>query len=113
MLKIKPVNKYHVEVQKLEGELVRENAKAFQDKVMEIALRNNWRVILDMWDVEFMDSRGIAALLEVNTKIKDHGGTLELVDLNPNIKRVIDQVLKSTVFTVLPNLDKYFHAAAT
>lgn len=113
MLKIKSASKYHIEVQHLSGELVRENAKAFQDKVIDLARQNNWHVILDLWDLEFMDSRGIAALLEVHKKIQDQDGTLELVNLNPAIKRVIDTVFKASVFNILPSLDKYFHAAAS
>ena len=57
-------------------------------------------LVLDFGDVEFIDSRGIATILEYLRDCADHGGTVCLAGLNATVKPIIDMVRLDTVMPI-------------
>ena len=104
MLKIIETQKGGLTIYRLEGELVRETHRAFGKRVAELAEQGGGRIILDLWDLEFMDSFGIGALLGVNQAIRRKGGVIALYRMNPNIKRVLELVVRDSVFLTANSL---------
>ena len=104
MLKIYKSMRAGAWIFRLEGELVRDNHRDFKNKILDIsrneALKGRREVILDLWDVDFVDSLGLGALLEARAAMEAQGGSLKLTRLSPNVKRVLDIVFRDKVFEI-------------
>jgi anti-sigma B factor antagonist len=57
-------------------------------------------LVLDFSDVEFIDSRGIAAIIEYHRDCVEFGGKIALAALNPTVKPIIDIVRLETVMPI-------------
>jgi len=57
-------------------------------------------LVLDFSEVEFIDSRGIAAILEYLRDCATYGGRIALAALNPVVKPIIDIVRLDTVMPI-------------
>ena len=66
-------------------------------------------LVLDFAGVEFIDSRGIATILEYLRDCAEYGGTVCLAALNPTVKPVIDVV---RLDKVMPIFDTVAEAVA-
>ena len=61
-------------------------------------------LVLDFSEVDFIDSRGIATILEYLRDCATYGGRIALAALNPNVKPVIDIVRLDTVMPIFATL---------
>ena len=63
------------------------------------------RVVLDLSDVEFIDSSGLGAIVAA---MKQLGGNrmLDLAGLNPTVEKVFRLTRMDTVFRLFPTLDE-------
>jgi len=57
-------------------------------------------LVLDFSAVDFIDSRGIAAIIEYLRDCATHGGKLALAALNPEVKPIIDIVRLDLVMPI-------------
>ncbi len=85
---------------RLGGELDRASREIVEPAVLA-AIPTAYTVILDLGDLKFCDSSGVALFVAANEKAKAVGTTLKLGNLNPAVSRVfgitgIDRVLDIT-----------------
>ncbi|WP_184754555.1 STAS domain-containing protein [Streptosporangium album] len=57
-------------------------------------------VVIDMSKVEFCDSTGMNVLLSALKRLKERGGTLELVAPRPAVRKILQVTGLDSVFTV-------------
>ncbi|MDF3606734.1 STAS domain-containing protein [Paracoccus sp. DMF-8] len=102
-LKVVPLREYHlVEVE--EPRLDAAIATAFKDRMREITPQAKGLVMLDLRNVNFMDSSGLGAVIAV-LKSMPQGRKLELTGLTPNVERVFRLTRMDLVFDIRPNAD--------
>lgn len=79
-------------------------AVRFKDKMVALKAEPQTRVILDLQDVEFLDSSGLGALVAV---MKAYGAdkSLELAALNPIVEKVLRLTRMDTVFRIHSSAD--------
>ena len=70
-------------------------------------------LVLDFGAVEFIDSRGIATILEYLRDCADYGGTVCLAGLNATVKPIIDMVRLDTVMTIFETVPEAVAALKT
>lgn len=102
-LKVVPSRDFHlveVEEQRLDAAI----ATAFKDRMREIIPQAKGLVMLDLRNVNFMDSSGLGAVIAV-LKSMPPGRKLELTGLTPNVDRVFKLTRMDLVFTIRPNAD--------
>ncbi|MEW5947410.1 MAG: STAS domain-containing protein [bacterium] len=93
MLEIFEKRRFSDNVIHLKGELVRENAGEFKKKLMERIERNGSRVtVLDLWELDFVDSVGLGAMVDIAEKMRKRELTLKISRVNPDIKKVLSNV---------------------
>src|SRR6476619_4854814 len=68
------------------GEIDMSNVGGLEATVEEIALRRPARLVFDLSGLRFMDSAGIAVLLNAASRID----TIELRDPSPPVRRVVE-----------------------
>ncbi len=69
-------------------------------------------VVVDLADVEFMDSSGLGVLVGAHKESIAHGGTLVIVGPGPRIQKILRITKLDKVFTVYPTLDELTAAVA-
>lgn len=74
-------------------------ATRFKDKMREIVTKGRKPILLDLGQVEFMDSSGLGAVIAVH-KAMPEGLGLELQGLTPNVERVFRLTRMDSVFTI-------------
>jgi anti-sigma B factor antagonist len=65
------------------------NEQTFKETVSDLASRKYNRVVVNLGQVEFMDSSGIGALVKSYTTITQNGGKLKLLQPNKMIRHTL------------------------
>ena len=86
-------------VVKLGGELDLSTSPDLQDALAELTGEPR-RVTVDLSDLEFCDSTGLAALLGAHKTLTENGGTLELLAPNPMLVNLVRITGLDDVFVV-------------
>ncbi|HEY7333949.1 MAG TPA: STAS domain-containing protein [Bryobacteraceae bacterium] len=81
----------------LKGRLTVGESNSIRDKINECAAAARVNVILDLTDVDYVDSTGLGTMVICFTSLKKQGGALKLV--NPN-KRNVELLLLTKLHTV-------------
>lgn len=76
-------------------------ATRFKDKLRDIVLRGRKPVVLDMSQVDFMDSSGLGAMIAVRKALPE-ALPLVLEGLTPNVERVFRLTRMDSVFDIRP-----------
>jgi anti-sigma B factor antagonist len=61
-------------------------------------------LIVDLNAVDFIDSTGLATLIEYHRDSGAHGGVFSLAGINPNLKAVFDVVQFEKVLSIFPTV---------
>jgi anti-anti-sigma factor len=61
-------------------------------------------LIVDLSAVDFIDSTGLATLIEYHRDAGAHGGIFSLAGINPNLKAIFDVVQLEKVLAIFPTV---------
>jgi anti-anti-sigma factor len=90
-------------VYRLRGDLDSAVADGVRDRLAEIvASAGGTRVILDLSELRFIDSRGVRVLLQLHQQAEADGGTLILFRPNTHLCKVLDLLELDAVFNIQP-----------
>ncbi|MFH1359531.1 MAG: STAS domain-containing protein [Candidatus Omnitrophota bacterium] len=94
----------------LSGSLDSETYQQLEEELNELIDEKTKAVILDMKGVDYISSAGIGVIMGAQKALKNKFATLTLVNLQPQIKKVLD-VMKILpvidIFDDMPEADKY------
>ena len=76
-------------------------ATRFKDRMKEIVARGRKPVVVDMRQVDFMDSSGLGAMIAVRKAVPE-AFPLTLEGLTPNVERVFRLTRMDSVFEIRP-----------
>jgi anti-sigma B factor antagonist len=79
-------------VLKIKGSLTDFEGRALLDAIDEQLRQFRNRIVIDLSELEFMNSLGLAALLTVFTRVSNAGGRLAITNANGGV----DQLLRTT-----------------
>ena len=71
-----------------------------RDKVKELAAAGSKSILLNLGEVNYIDSSGIGELVSAFTTISNHGGALKLLNLTKRVKDLLQITKLYTVFEV-------------
>jgi anti-anti-sigma factor len=60
------------------------------------------RIVLNLEQVNYVDSAGLGALIEMQRKTKTNGGSLKLCHLRPNLTRALEMARLLSIFETCP-----------
>lgn len=97
-----------------EPEMDYTNCAGIRDQLQKAAQEEGvGKLVLDLEDVGFMDSKAIGALVAVNKDIQGRtGNALILCELHPYVKKIISVVTLNTIFQVYEKREQALAAAA-
>jgi len=96
-LEIQRRDKEGVAILDLKGRLVVGGASLLREKVNEEVVNNHNQIILNLKDVDYIDSTGLGTMVICYTTLQKSGGGLKLVHLN---RRNIELMLLTKLSTV-------------
>jgi anti-sigma B factor antagonist len=68
--------------------------------VRELADQGNTKIVLDLSQVQYIDSSGIGELVKTHTTVRNQGGQLKLVNLNRRVNDLLQMTKLSAVFDI-------------
>jgi anti-sigma B factor antagonist len=74
----------------LHGELDGENAKALEDEFIRIEATSVSRIVLDLSELEFIDSTGLAVIVRADTRARNDGHVLRLLRPQGEVGRAFE-----------------------
>jgi len=80
-----------------------EGTMAVRNAVRDILKDNGKKIILNLSDVNYIDSSGIGELVSTYTTVTNHGGSLKLLNLTKKIHELLAITKLLTVFQVFEN----------
>jgi anti-sigma B factor antagonist len=95
----------------LAGESDANNAQWLRDVLESEASKSVPCLIVDLSGLRFIDSAGVHVLIDVRAILRDHGGELILVALQPVVARVLSLVGADQLIPVYADLDAALAAA--
>ena len=82
-----------------------DNVAGFRSAITPM-LDKSAHFIIDLSDVEFMDSTGLGSMLSCLRIVKSKGGTLKLCNLTPEVKQLFEMVMMDRVFDIFGTADE-------
>ena len=83
------------------GEIDLANVNVFIERLFELSVNGDQKIVLDMSDVEFVDSTVLNALFAAAPRIRSNGGDMAILLGNPNVDRVFSLTGLDVLYTIV------------
>jgi anti-sigma B factor antagonist len=77
-----------------------EGSVVLRDTVRDLLSKGNKKILLNLAEVNYIDSSGIGELVSAFTTVKNSGGELKLLNLTKKVKDVLQLTKLYTVFDI-------------
>jgi anti-sigma B factor antagonist len=95
----------------LEGEIDLHESPNLRENLRPLIEAKTPRIYVDMTGVTYIDSSGLAVLIDGMQRIANYGGKFGLIGIRPSVKTVLEIARLDQVFRVYP--DRAAAASAT
>ena len=95
----------HVQLFSLGGSLDIATSPSLRAALMEAADREKHEIVVDLSQLEFLDSTGLGALIGAHKRATEHGGAVRLVAHEGQILRLLRITGLLDVFAVYPSVE--------
>jgi len=90
-----------VEVVQISGRIeLGEGSSAVREVVRDLLAKGRKKILLNLADVDYIDSAGLGTLVSAFTSVKNDGGELKLVYLTKKVQDLLQMTRLYTVFEV-------------
>jgi anti-sigma B factor antagonist len=106
----------HVTILDVKGRIVLgDEIHTLRDAVRALVAAGKKKIILNLAEVDYIDSSGVGELVGSFTTVRNSGGELKLLNLTPKVKDVLHVTklytvfdIKDDEFTAVKSFDYYF-----
>ena len=88
------------------GEMDLYNSYKLKELLMKMIEKKIEKFIINLEDVEYIDSSGIGALIYITSTIKKMNLGLAITNVHGSVKKVIELTKLSSFFPILPNMEE-------
>jgi anti-sigma B factor antagonist len=82
-------------------------AEEFKEAVLErYAALGGGSLLLDLRQLNFMDSKAIGAMVAIRKVVAAQGGRMGICELHPHVRKVVGVVTLGTIFDIYDTLDE-------
>jgi anti-sigma B factor antagonist len=85
---------------RLIGEMDAGTVDVFRNAVAELEAADTERVILDLGELDFIDSTGLGALVAAHKRFRDADGDLVLTDVRARVAKLLELTGLDKAFTI-------------
>lgn len=90
----------------LSGELDLSRSPALRTELLQVVAERHPRLVIDLTDVPYMDSSGVATLIEALQQVRQHAGRMILCGLQPKVRSIFEIARLDMVFTIVDTMDQ-------
>ncbi len=87
------------------GEIDVATAPRLREQLIKLVNDQQLRIVVDLHDVDFIDSTGLGVLIGALKRVRTNDGDLVLVCTDPRIVKVFEITGLDQVFRILPSVD--------
>ena len=95
-----------VVILQLAGEIDMHCSTELRGELLEISQSPPAQTIINMSEVDFMDSSGVAVLIEALQLHRRNGGLLKLVGVNPRVRSIFEISRLDSIFEIYDSEDE-------
>ncbi|TCO09095.1 STAS domain-containing protein [Natronoflexus pectinivorans] len=97
---LKTETKNNIQVGKLEGtdRLNAPIAPVVKDELIEHLSKNNYKIVLDLENIRFIDSTGIGVLISILKSTRENNGSFILQNVNKDVMSLLSLMKLDKVF---------------
>ena len=100
-LEIKLREKDNIQILDIEGRLVvGEETSKFRETVNQLVAQDRLNLVLNLAEVEYIDSTGLGAVVFSSTGVKKAGGAMKLLNLNRRNIELLVMTKLTTIFEI-------------
>jgi len=100
-----------VEVIHVAGEIDVATAPRLRELLIELISKNSYQLVIDLAQVEFLDSSGVGVLVGAAKRVRANDGSLDLVCTQGRILKVFKITGLTKVFAIYETVDQAIAAA--
>lgn len=89
----------------LEGEIDLHISPAVAISLHEIIAKKPARLLVDLSRVNYMDSSGLAVLIDAMQKVQKYGGTFGVVGMQESVRSIFEIARLDQVFRIFPSVE--------
>jgi anti-sigma B factor antagonist len=87
----------------LNGRLDLTSASSLKDASKEVLEKESRKMILNMNQVDFINSSGLGALVSILKEVRNAQGSMKLSNLAPYVKEIFDITQLTNIFDIFPD----------
>lgn len=95
-----------VAVVKLTGAAQMDNTNFLRDQLVDIVDEKTPQLVLDLADLDFINSLGLGAIIAAYLRCRRHNGAVKVVAPKPAIQEILAVTKLTSLFPVLPTVDE-------
>ena len=99
-----PLKEYS-DVLPLEGEIDLHVSPEVAESLRTMTAKKPKRVIVDLTKVTYLDSSGLAVLIESMRKVQEYGGKFALAGVQETVQHILEIARLDQVFQIFPDVD--------
>ncbi len=96
----------------LSGEIDVYTSPKVKDSIGELIDRGVYHLVINLERVRYIDSTGLGVLIGGLKRVREHGGSVNLVCTNPQIRKIFDITGLVKIFGIFENEDLAMKALA-
>jgi anti-sigma B factor antagonist len=89
----------------LEGEIDLHVSRRIAESLAEITKNKPDHVVVDLARASYIDSSGLAVLIEAMQRVEEYGGKFALAALQENVRSIFEIARLDQVFRIFPDVD--------
>ena len=101
-MKIKVKSNSEMDTVVLQGELDFQTVSDLRNELQKLSVRKVPKILVDLKDVSYIDSSGLAAFVEFHQQIKKYGGKTAFFNLSEGVRNVFRISKLDSVFPLAP-----------
>ena len=90
----------------LAGEVDLSRSPGLRIRLLQLVARGLDRLVVDLTNVPYMDSSGVATLVEALQHQRRHGAKMVLFGLQPKVRSIFEIARLDTVFTIVDDVEQ-------
>lgn len=90
----------------LEGEIDLHVSPEVAESLRIMTAKKPQRVVVDLTKVTYLDSSGLAVLIEAMQNVKEYGGKFAVAGVQESVKHIFDIARLDQVFLIFPTVDE-------
>lgn len=95
-----------IQILEVSGELDFHSTPQLREKMQEMADKQQGKIVVNLKQVSYIDSSGLATFVELLQKVKRYNGKLILADLAPAVRGVFEIAKLDSVFELVGTQDE-------